>query len=242
GDRLVAVSDHTKRKLLATAKPMNVSRINAGIDISTFTPGLQSENLRRELGLGDRLSVLYAGDYGRMKAIDDVVEIIEKVSQDISSIKFILAVRIREKKDAIKEKQVKDYLRARKLGNNVLFLNTVKNMPELINACDIFLFPPRTMHGKFDTPLVLLEAMAEAKPLVVTNVAPLDELFIEGDVGIKVPPGDPKALHEAIIRLANDNRLRETMGKKGRATVKKHFNIAKIIPQYQKLYNGLQTA
>ena len=53
------------------------------------------------------------------------------------------------------------------------------------------------------------------KPVVVTNVGSIAETVEEGKTGFIVPPRDSKALAQALIKLLNDDELREKMGKNG---------------------------
>ena len=68
-------------------------------------------------------------------------------------------------------------------------------------------------------PMVLLEAMAQGRAVVATPVGGIPSL-IENDVtGLLVPPGDAKALREAIERLLGDPELRQRLGEAARAKV-----------------------
>jgi glycogen synthase len=68
-------------------------------------------------------------------------------------------------------------------------------------------------------PMVLLEAMAHARPVVATPVGGMRSLVEDGVTGLLVPAGDPKALREAIERLLGDRDLRRRLGEAGRARV-----------------------
>ena len=58
---------------------------------------------------------------------------------------------------------------------------------------------------------VLLTALSFGKPIIVTNVGSLPELVENGKYGIVVPPRDPEALADAIIKILEDDRLRKKM-------------------------------
>ncbi len=63
----------------------------------------------------------------------------------------------------------------------------------------------------------ILEAMAMAKPVVVSGTRGLDDLVRDGDTGLVVPPGDAAAMHRAVRRLLEDPRLRRRLGIRARA-------------------------
>jgi len=74
-------------------------------------------------------------------------------------------------------------------------------------------------------PVVLMEAMAAALPVVTTQIAGVPELVQQGHSGVLVPPGDPLALQEALHRVLADPALAEQMGANGRAHVEHSFAI-----------------
>jgi colanic acid/amylovoran biosynthesis glycosyltransferase len=75
-------------------------------------------------------------------------------------------------------------------------------------------------------PVALMEAMALGVPCVSTTIAAIPELIQDGENGLLVPPANPIALQEALSRVANDQCLRSELGRKARATVEAHYNLA----------------
>ncbi len=93
-------------------------------------------------------------------------------------------------------------------------------------ACDVFVAPSR--YESFG--LVYLEAMARAKPVVGCRVGGIAEVVADGETGLLVPPGDPVALAEAILRLLRDPAERERMGRAGRERCRTVFS-PKVLAQ-----------
>ena len=75
-------------------------------------------------------------------------------------------------------------------------------------------------------PNVLLEAMACGRPVVASAVGAVASAVDDGRTGILVPPGDPDRLAGALEGLARRPRLREAMGRAGRARVERRFDLA----------------
>jgi glycosyltransferase involved in cell wall biosynthesis len=73
-------------------------------------------------------------------------------------------------------------------------------------------------------PVVLMEALASARPVIATQVAGVSELVEEGVSGFLVPAGDAETLADRIGRLADDPALRARMGAAGRARVRAEFD------------------
>src|SRR5690606_30978339 len=66
-------------------------------------------------------------------------------------------------------------------------------------------------------PLVILESFAWGKALIGTDVPGPSSCYTHEDTAIVVPPKDPRALADALLRLARDPALRETLGRRARA-------------------------
>jgi glycosyltransferase involved in cell wall biosynthesis len=64
--------------------------------------------------------------------------------------------------------------------------------------------------------VVARQALAHGRPVVATAVGGLLDVVIDGKTGLLVPPRDPAALREALVRLLDDRSLRERLGKSGR--------------------------
>jgi phosphatidylinositol alpha-mannosyltransferase len=80
-------------------------------------------------------------------------------------------------------------------------------------ACDLFV-SPATRNESFG--IVLLEAMASAKPVVCSDLPGYRAVCRPRSEGLLVPPGDPEALAAAITAVARDSRLARELGERGR--------------------------
>jgi glycosyltransferase involved in cell wall biosynthesis len=74
-------------------------------------------------------------------------------------------------------------------------------------------------------PVVLMEAMASARPVIATRVGGVSELVEDGVSGLLVAPGNEEALAAALLRLADDPEMRRRMGEAGRARVRADFDV-----------------
>jgi glycosyltransferase involved in cell wall biosynthesis len=86
---------------------------------------------------------------------------------------------------------------------------------------------------------VLLEGAACGRPLVTTNTPGCRDVVRDEENGLLVPPGDSRALAEALLRLIKNAQLRESMGRQGRVLVENEFALDKVIHETCKIYERL---
>ena len=85
-------------------------------------------------------------------------------------------------------------------------------------------------------PNVLLEAMAYQKPVIATRVPGMDEIVIDRETGILVPPADEQALANAILFFINNPEKARDMAVAGRKRAEKMFSIDKTVKETVRLY------
>ena len=88
-------------------------------------------------------------------------------------------------------------------------------------------------------PMSLLEAAACGRPIVTTDVPGCREVVVDGETGLLVPARDPRALADAIARLAADAVLRRRLGAAARRRVEARFAREIVVGQTLDLYARL---
>ncbi len=86
-------------------------------------------------------------------------------------------------------------------------------------------------------PVVLMEAMASARPVVASNLSGIPELVENGRTGLLTTPGCPDEIADALEKLLRNPGLRFRMGIRGRRKVVEQFNQDKTILQLMRLFN-----
>ena len=110
-----------------------------------------------------------------------------------------------------------------------------RDLVEHYRTAQVFVMPSYYETGGIS----VIEAMAFGLPVVATRAGGLSEVVEDGVTGILVPPGDSKALAEAISRLLRDPELRRRMGEAGRSTVMKDFTVERLISRTLAVYQSL---
>jgi glycosyltransferase involved in cell wall biosynthesis len=121
------------------------------------------------------------------------------------------------------------------LGERVEFLGHRADVPDLLAAADVFVFPS-LYEG---LPGVLIEAMALGLPIVASDLEAIREVVEVGRSALLVPPGDPEALALAIARLLDDRALARSFGAYGRRVFEQRFTLERSTQRMVDLYRDL---
>lgn len=103
-----------------------------------------------------------------------------------------------------------------------------------MESLDVFVMPSFTE----GTPNSIVEAMACGKPIIASEVGGIPDMIGE-ESGILVPPGDKKALTEAMLRLALDEGLRKRMGAAAKERYQKLFSPKAVVPLMLETYHRI---
>lgn len=108
------------------------------------------------------------------------------------------------------------------IAARVQFTGFVDSIAPWIAASDAIAVPSR----KESLPLTCLEAMAAARPVVVSHTGDLPRVVQDGETGLVVPVGDIGALSAAFDRLARDATLRKDMGQAARRAIEAGYTVS----------------
>lgn len=118
------------------------------------------------------------------------------------------------------------------LSDVVRFVGFQSNVADWLAMADIGVLPS-FYEG---LPLAAIESLAAGLPLIATAVDGTPEVVVNGETGLLVPPGDPKALADAIALLALNADLRSKLAWGGIRRVNERFTIQRQIGETEKLY------
>ena len=110
---------------------------------------------------------------------------------------------------------------------------------EWMRRADVFALPCVSARDRDQDgiPVVLMEAMALHRPVISTPISGIPELVQDGVNGLLTPPGDSARLAEALSQLLADTELREALGRAGRATVEREFDVRISAAQLAALFS-----
>ena len=119
---------------------------------------------------------------------------------------------------------------------NVIFAGVVplEELAQLYSLAQVFVLPSL----QENCPQVLLEAMAQAKAVVASDIAPVREMLPEG-TGELVPPLDHEALAQTLIRLLLDDGARLELGLRARQRVYDVYRWGRVASRAVEVYKRL---
>ncbi len=234
-DALVAISDDIGARLVAHGVDRSrVEVVHNWADTDAIVPRSRDTALRRELDLGDRFVVLYAGNVSRTLGLGALVEASRRVaSQPIT----VLVCGEGDARSAL-EREAKD-----RGVTNVRFVASQprERLGELLASCDAGLVTTRRAERGLRFPSKLFGVMAAARPVLASTDEPeLAEIVTGADAGVVVPAEDPAALADAMTRLfAMPRDAREAMGARGRAVAEQRFSRRVATARYRALLENV---
>ena len=192
----------------------HVALVPNGVDCEAFSRSERDGAIRERLTIKDGFLVLYAGAHGLSNDLFTVLRAAQEL-QNQPEIHFVLVGAGKEKARLVEQAQQWD------LGR-VHFIDPVpkQDMPALLAEADAGLAILMAIEAyKTTYPNKVFDYMAAGLPVVCAIDGVIREVVEQDQAGIFVQPGDPHALAEAILRLANDREKADKMGESGRRWV-----------------------
>jgi glycosyltransferase involved in cell wall biosynthesis len=239
-DKLVVYTDRSRQKL-ENLGFTNVKRIYPGIDLSLYQKKEKSSDFLKQLNLEqDHFIVIYPGEYVRLGATDYLTDFCIRyfTENKDTRVRFVFASRIKNAADAKKKKELEQKLALAGVEQYVRFTNNVPDMSTLYNIADTVVFPVINLSGKFDVPLVIVEAYACQKPVILSDLEAFAE-FSDPHFCVTIPTGSQEALAEKITWLDQNPSEAAALGTNARAFVEEHFDLKHTAEEYSKLYDAL---
>jgi glycosyltransferase involved in cell wall biosynthesis len=125
--------------------------------------------------------------------------------------------------------------RQHRLSERVQFLGHRDDVPDLLAAADLFVFP--SLYEGIGG--AAIEAMALGLPIVSTRIPAMQEVLADGTSAVLVPPADPAALAVAIEALLDDPARRATLGDGARRAFAERFAIDRYTARIAGLYSSI---
>ena len=230
--RLIAVAPGVRDDLveLGVAAPEKFSVIRLGIDLEARIHGDRRAEYRRLFGVPEDRFVV--GWIGRMTAIKRLPDLLRSFAQllDRGIDATLCLVGDGPDREAVEEL-------ASELGvtRHVLFVGYQREVAPYYAFFDALALPS----ANEGTPVVAIESLAAARPVVATRVGGVEDVVSDGIDGFLVEPGSVEGVTDALARLAVDPALRAQMGAAGRERVIPRYRVSRLVDDVDELYREL---
>lgn len=155
----------------------------------------------------------------------------------LAQITLVLACRAKTERARSAELLLRERVRQSGLGARVRFVGETANIHALLACADVVVLPSTDLYAKMDYPLVLLEAMSLARPVVVARATPAAELC--RDDAVLAVEARADALAATLRGLFEDERERELYGARAARAVRSHYAADGMAERYEALYDRL---
>ena len=223
-DAVTSVSQSLKEdtlRLFNIKKEINV--VPNFIDIQKYE-NLYSDCERELIAADDEKIITHISNIRKVKRVDNVIEIFERIQNEMPAKLVIVG-------DGPEKKSLEILCEKKGIRDNVLFVGNSHEVDKLLCFSDLFLLPSKT--ESFG--LAALEAMASGVPVISSNSGGIPEVNIQGVSGFLSPVGAVDEMAQNALKILKDDTTLNAF-KKGAQTTATKFDIHKIVPFYEAIY------
>jgi glycosyltransferase involved in cell wall biosynthesis len=228
-DEIVVMNEAVRQIIVDRGvSPARVHVAPNAVDVENFTPLSPPRN--------ETFTVGYLGSFQDYEGLDDLVEAVRLLQEEGTPLRVLMVgdgFRFNPLRSKIAQEGLEDIftLTGRVPHTQVL---------EYYQQMDVLVYP-RWSTGATEsiTPLKPFEALALEKPVIVSDVAPLQEIVGDNERGLVFKSGNIEDLAHAIQRLSHDPELRMALGQAGRSWVVEHRNWDNVVATFIEAYNEL---
>jgi glycosyltransferase involved in cell wall biosynthesis len=201
-----------------------------GVDVERFSPG--SSRVRSDLGFSPEDFVIgFVGRLTRDKGIPELIEAFDSVARSETRSRLLLVGWFDEAEDALDarlRKRIANHPRIRCTG---FVIDTVP----YYRAMDLFVLP--THREGF--PNVALEASACGLAVITTESTGARDAVVPEVTGLLIPPGNPQAIRDAVLKLQRNAEKRRQFGSAGRAWILERYTRERVLGLAAQFYRDL---
>ncbi|MEY2885783.1 MAG: hypothetical protein RJB40_638 [Actinomycetota bacterium] len=197
------------------------------VDTHAISPQSRMTAYRSELGIGDQLVVMYAGNVGFSQSLNLVVDAAAK----FPDVAFVI-----NGDGAARKKLEEDCAQL----TNVYFgdYQPIERLSEVLATGDIHLVPLRAGLASVSVPSKSYSILAAGRPMLaaIDPGTEIPNMLQQSGAGVAVEPDNSTAFIEALLQLVSEREQLREMGSRGRAWVETHASPASVAAQYEAIF------
>ncbi len=196
------------------------------VDIPVIPNGVDLQRYQPARRVWEPAHLLLVGRLVHQKGVDLLLKALAGLEEQRWSLTLV--------GDGPQRPELQAFVEAHCLQERVRFASWLEGeaLVQAYQQANLFVFPSR--HEGM--PNAVLEAMSAGLPVIASRIAGNEELVVDGETGLLVPPEDANALRQALETLLGDAELRQRMGVAGRARVEERFSWRRSAEAYLALF------
>jgi N-acetyl-alpha-D-glucosaminyl L-malate synthase BshA len=227
---ITAVSDDLRNETLSSfAIEKEIHVIPNFVDIKRFSLS-NKEHFRKMLAPNGEKILAHVSNFRKVKRVEDVINTYNIVRKSLPCKLLMIG-------DGPERQTMEQLCRDIGACDDIRFLGKQEKLEEILSITDLFMLP--SAYESFG--LAALEAMGCQVPVISSNAGGIPEINIHGVTGYLTEVGDVEAMAAYSIELlTNEEKLLQF--KKNALEQAQKFNIDRIIPMYEELYESVLSA
>ena len=237
-DAVTCICEGLRTDILARGIPEEkVTVIPNGVDAERFEYGSpRDDDLAIRLGLVGATVLGFLGSFYAYEGLSLAIRALPQIVAERPEVRLLLVGGGPE------EERLRRLASELKLSQHVLFIGRVPHemVHRYYSLVDVLLYPRLPMRlTDLVTPLKPLEAMAQGKLVLASDVGGHRELIGNGVTGRLFAAGSAEALAQAALRLLSERERWETQRRAGREFVERERTWPAIVARYRSVYGSL---
>lgn len=229
-DHIICISNYIKQVLLSCGVPEHkITVIHDGVLMDKYYNLPVPVEFRKKSKIPEKNIVV--GTVAAMVGHKDYPNLLNAAKMVINKNPLITFIAVGDGPDY---KKIKALAQNLKLKNNFIFTGFIEEIGPLFKVFDIFVLASK-QEGLGSS---ILDAKAAGMPVIGTDAGGIPEIIQPDQDGLIVPKNNPTRMAEAILRLAENDKLRIKMGKQARVNAEE-FSIFKNVERNIKLIEEL---
>ncbi len=235
-DAITTICEGLRGDILARGRipAEKVTVIPNAVDIEEFSAGgAPDADLKRQLGLDGALVLGFIGSFFAYEGLAMLLRTLPQMLAQNASFRVLLVG------GGPQEAQLKQLVAELGVADKVVFAGRVPHgeVRRYYDLIDVLVYPRLSMRlTELVTPLKPLEAMAQGRLLVASDVGGHRELIRHGETGILFKAGDPQALAAAVLDLVGRPERWAALKSTARSFIEKERNWAHSVARYRQVY------
>lgn len=236
--RTIVLSRHTEERLLNAGVPAaSLVRIPPPAPRLELPTDAQRAATRVALGLpASAPLVLFPGDMEFGEGAERSMRVVAQLPATLGAC-LVMACRAKTPRAKDEEQRLRKVADELGIASRTYWLGETSRIIDLLSASDVVLLPSETLYAKMDLPLVLLEAMALARPVVVVRGVPSAELTEGG--GALAFGTDVSEICTGVSALLESEKARTELGQRAREVAQTSYDPASVASAYESVYDAL---